>query len=124
MSADAIRRRLTTILAADVVGYSQLMSVDEEGTVRVLDAYREIIQDLVSKHGGRIFNTAGDAVFVEFTSAVEAVRCAISIQEELAVHNAETRPRPKLLTDRSLKEPDQNPRRRSRNGGGIALRSG
>lgn len=89
MIADTARRRLTTILAADVIGYSRLMAADEEATLNTLRVYRGVINDLVGKHGGRIFNTAGDAVLVEFTSAVEAVRCAISIQEDLAVRNAE-----------------------------------
>jgi len=82
-------RRLTTILAADVAGYSRLMAEDEEATLARLRAYRKVIDALVAKHGGRIFNTAGDAVLAEFGSAVEAVRCAVSIQEELAVRNAQ-----------------------------------
>jgi len=86
--ADAVRR-LTTILAADVAGYSRLMAADEEATLATLRTYRRIIASLVSKHGGRIFNTAGDAVLAEFASAVEAVRCAVSIQEELAVRNVQ-----------------------------------
>ncbi|WP_348640525.1 adenylate/guanylate cyclase domain-containing protein [Nitratireductor sp. XY-223] len=82
-------RKLTTILAADVVGYSRLMASDEERTLRNLRTYRGVFEEMISKHGGRIFNTAGDAVLAEFTSAVEAVRCAISVQEDLAVRNAE-----------------------------------
>jgi class 3 adenylate cyclase len=82
-------RRLTTILAADVAGYSRLMAEDEEATLARLRTYRKVIDALVAKHGGRIFNTAGDAVLAEFGSAVEAVRCAVSIQEELAVRNAQ-----------------------------------
>jgi len=83
------KRRLTTILASDVVGYSRLMATDEEATLAILRTYRAVIGDLVAKHGGRIFNTAGDAVLAEFGSAVEAVRCAISIQEDLAVRNSQ-----------------------------------
>ncbi len=82
-------RRLTTILAADVAGYSRLMAEDEEATLARLRTCRKVIDGLVAKHGGRIFNTAGDAVLAEFGSAVEAVRCAVSIQEELAVRNAQ-----------------------------------
>ncbi len=89
MNSDTISRKLTTILAADVVGYSKMMAADEEATLRTLRSYRTIIGDLLDKHGGRIFNTAGDAVLAEFNSAVEGVRCAISIQEELEVRNAE-----------------------------------
>jgi len=83
----ASTRRLTTILASDVVGYSRLMATDEEATLATLRTYRGVISELVAKHGGRVFNTAGDAVLAEFGSAVEAVRCAVSIQEELAVRN-------------------------------------
>ncbi len=86
------KRRLATILAADVAGYSALMAQDEEATVRTLRSYREIIDKLIARHDGRIFNTAGDAVLAEFGSAVEAVRCAITIQDELRVRNAELIP--------------------------------
>lgn len=89
MPETRVARKLTTIMAADVVGYSRLMTEDEEGTLRVFRGYRQIIDALIEKHGGRIFNTAGDAVLAEFSSAVEGVRCTISIQEELAVRNAE-----------------------------------
>lgn len=86
---DPLRRKLTTILAADAVGYSQLMAIDEEGTLDTLRAYLDLTQALVKKHNGRVFNTAGDAFLAEFGSAVEAVRCAISLQEDLAARNAE-----------------------------------
>lgn len=89
MNTDGIKRKLTTILAADVVGYSGMMAADEETTLRTLRTYRGVIDDLVARHDGRLFNTAGDAVLVEFGSAVEAVRCAIAIQEDLGVRNAE-----------------------------------
>ena len=89
MAAESINRKLTTILAADVVGYSRLMAADEEATHRTLTAYRAIIFGLLEKHQGRLVDTAGDSVLADFGSAVEAVRCAISIQEELAVRNAE-----------------------------------
>ncbi len=89
MKSDEVIRKLTTIMAADVVGYSKLMSEDEEGTLKTFRSYRKIIDGLIEKHGGRIFNTAGDAVLAEFNSAVECVRCTISIQEELNTRNAE-----------------------------------
>ena len=81
------KRKLTTILAADVVGYSRLMNENEERTLADLKTSRERIDTLISKHGGRVFNTAGDACLAEFGSAVEAVRCAISIQEDIGVRN-------------------------------------
>jgi class 3 adenylate cyclase len=84
-----LQRRLATILAADVVGYSRLMAEDEEEALHTLKAYRAVIDRLIARHEGRIFNTAGDSVLAEFGSAVEAVRCAITIQEELRVRNAE-----------------------------------
>ena len=89
MGTDDRRRKLTTILASDVEGYSRLMSEDEEATLAVLKDYRAVIFHLIDRHEGRVFNTGGDSVLAEFASAVEAVRCAISIQEELRVRNAE-----------------------------------
>ncbi len=89
MAEERVKRKLTTILAADVEGYSRLMSADEEATLKTLKTYREIIDSLIVKHDGRLVGTAGDALLVEFGSAVEAVRCAMSIQEDLAVRNAE-----------------------------------
>ena len=89
MESEGVKRKLTTILAADVEGYSRLMSADEEATLRVLKSYREIIDGLIGRHHGRIFGTGGDSVIAEFGSAVEAVRCAITMQEELRIRNAE-----------------------------------
>ncbi len=89
MAEERIQRKLTTILAADVEGYSRLASADEEATLRTLKSYRETIDRLITRHEGRIFGQAGDSVLAEFGSAVEAVRCAMSIQEELRVRNAE-----------------------------------
>jgi class 3 adenylate cyclase len=89
MTDDRQQRRLATILAADVFGYSRLSAENEEETLRTLKAHRAVIDRLIVRHEGRIFNTAGDSVLAEFSSAVEAVRCAIAIQEELRVRNAE-----------------------------------
>ncbi len=82
-----VKRRLTCILAADAVGYSSQMGNDEEGTIRVLSAHRAVIDGIIAFHGGRIMSTAGDSVLAEFTSAVEAVRCAVEIQEALKTRN-------------------------------------
>jgi len=79
----SIERKLATILAADVVGYSRSMATDEEGTVARLKGAREIIDNLIAAHHGRVFHTAGDSVVAEFTSPVEAVRCAAEIQRRL-----------------------------------------
>ncbi len=89
MEPESVKRKLTTILAADVEGYSRLMSADEEATLKTLKSYREIIDGLIGKHDGRIFGTGGDSVIAEFGSPVEAVRCAITMQEELRIRNAE-----------------------------------
>jgi len=80
-------RRLVTILAADFVGFSRLMSRDEEGTARVLKAHRAVIDSIIELHGGSIFNTAGDSVLAEFSSPVQAVRSAVEIQEALRTRN-------------------------------------
>ncbi len=76
-----VKRRLTTILAADVESYTRLMRDNEEATLRTLSEYRG--------HDGRIFSIAGDSVLAEFGSTVEAVRCAISFQEEITARNIE-----------------------------------
>jgi class 3 adenylate cyclase len=82
-----LKRKIAAILAADVAGYSRLVALDEENTLRRLAAYREVFDDFVHRAGGRIFNTAGDSVMCEFASAVEATRCAIDIQESLRTRN-------------------------------------
>ncbi len=74
-----MQRRLAAILAADVVGYSRLMEVDEEGTFATLNACRQVIDELIAVHRGRVFGSAGDSVIAEFASPVEAVRCAIAL---------------------------------------------
>src|SRR3954454_9123174 len=79
-----IKRRLTTVLCADVHGYSRLMEADEAGTLAKLRRYRTAIAGLVERHEGRIVNTWGDAVIAEFASVVEAVQCAIEIQQEIS----------------------------------------
>jgi adenylate cyclase len=89
MNATDVKRKLAVILAADFENYSRLMHEDEEATLRTLGAYREIIDNLIVRHAGRIFSTAGDSVVAKFPSAIEAVRCGIAIQEELAPRNAE-----------------------------------
>jgi class 3 adenylate cyclase len=82
-----MKRKIAAIFAADIAGYSRLVAEDEEETLRRLAAYRAVTDDFIAKAGGRIFNTAGDAVLAEFPSAVEAVRCAIDIQESLRTRN-------------------------------------
>ncbi len=82
-----IKRKLTTILAADCVGFSRLMEENEELTLRNLKASRAIIDATISEFGGRIFHTAGDSVIAEFNSPVECVNAAIKFQKSLAERN-------------------------------------
>jgi adenylate cyclase len=83
-----MERRLAAILAADVVGYSRLMGEDEEATLLNLKAYRAIIDGLIGAHRGRVFGAAGDSVLAEFASPVEAVRCAVGVQQAMAARNS------------------------------------
>ncbi len=84
-----MERKLTAILSADVKGYSRLMGEDEEATIHTLTAYREVITPLIQQHHGRAVDSPGDNLLTEFASAVDAVRCAVEIQHELKVKNAD-----------------------------------
>ena len=96
----ASTRRLTAILAADVAGYSRLMGVDEEGTHERLRAHlRELVNPKVGEHRGRIVKNTGDGMLAEFSSIVDAVRCAAEVQRAMAERNAET-PEDKRITFR------------------------
>ncbi len=89
MAQQRVQRRLAAILAADVVGYSRLMGEDEEGTLARLKALRrEVFDPETKRHGGRVFKTTGDGALVEFPSAVNAVRCAIDLQQKMAGRGA------------------------------------
>jgi adenylate cyclase len=83
-----VERKLAVIFAADVAEYSRLMGLDEVGTLRTLQAYRAILDRLIDAHHGRIFNTAGDSVMADFASPVDAVECAVEVQEAIAKENA------------------------------------
>ena len=87
METPELERRLAAILAADVHGYSRLMGIDETATLETLSAFRRITDDLISKCEGRIANTAGDSVLAEFSTVLNAVRCAVAIQLALAGEN-------------------------------------
>jgi class 3 adenylate cyclase len=88
--AAATTRRLAAILAADVAGYSRLMGADEEGTLNRLKAHRrELVDPKIREHHGRIVKTTGDGMLVEFSSVVDAVRCAVEIQRAMVDRNAE-----------------------------------
>jgi adenylate cyclase len=83
-----MERRLAAILAADVAGYSRHTERNEEASTTTLSAYRAAVEESIAAHKGRIFTRAGDGVVAEFPSVVEAIRCAIEIQNEIAVRNA------------------------------------
>ena len=89
MTPDNLKRKLAAILSADVKGYSRLMEEDEEGTIRTLKAYLEVITGFIQQHRGHVVATGGDSILAEFTSVVDAVRCAVGIQEELKERNRE-----------------------------------
>src|SRR5262245_35776964 len=89
-TAERVERRLTAILAADVAGYSRLIGADEEGTLAELKALRRALVDpKIIEHRGRIVKTTGDGILVEFSSVVDALRCAVDVQREMAARNAE-----------------------------------
>lgn len=86
---ESYRRKLTAILHADVQGYTRMMAEDEETTLRTLTAYRKVMTDSSQQYNGRVIDSTGDSVLAEFGSAVDAVRCALAIQNELKMRNAE-----------------------------------
>src|SRR6185503_2160762 len=84
-----LERRLTAILAADIAGYSRLMGEDEEGTLRdLMTVDKEVLSLRTTQHQGRIFKRMGDGFLAEFPSVVEAMRCALAIQEDMAARAA------------------------------------
>ncbi len=88
MTTQEVKRKLAAILSADVKGYSRLMGEDEEWTVRTLSAYRGIMRGLIQQHRGRVVDAPGDNVLAEFASVVDAVQCAVEIQQVLRAKNA------------------------------------
>jgi adenylate cyclase len=87
MAPSSVERKLTTILCADVEGYSRLMGRDEVGTLETLRSHRAALAGLVERHRGRVVNTWGDGLIADFPSVVEAVRCAVEAQRELRARN-------------------------------------
>jgi adenylate cyclase len=93
MDVPGPERRLAAVLAADMVGYSRLMEVDENGTLARLKTHRiELIDPAIAKNRGRIIKTTGDGLLVEFQSVVDAVLCATEIQRRMALRNADVAP--------------------------------
>ena len=88
MTSEHLKRKLVAVLIADVKGYSRLMSMDEEATVRMLSSYKDAMDVLIRQHGGRVVDAPGDNLLAEFASVVDAVQCAVEIQKELRGRNA------------------------------------
>ena len=88
MSAERFRRKLRAILSADVKGYSRLMGEDEDSTIRTLGTYRQVMAGLIEQYRGRVVDAIGDNLLAEFSSAADAVQCAVEIQEELRARNS------------------------------------
>jgi adenylate cyclase len=89
MAEEGFKRKLTAILSADAVDYSRLMGEDEEGTVRTLKAYREVLSTLIHQHNGQVLDSTGDNLLAEFVSVVDAVQCAVAVQKEIKSRNDE-----------------------------------
>jgi adenylate cyclase len=93
VNSGRLERRLAAVLAVDVAGYSRLMGADERGTLEALKAHRrEVIDPAVAGHKGRIVKTTGDGILVEFASAVDAVTCAVAVQDKMAERNVSFEP--------------------------------
>ena len=88
MDSEQINRKIAVIFATDVVGFSTAMELDEDQTLKNFRACKNILEDLFNEHGGRIFNTAGDSILAEFSSAVSAVICASEFQKLVQERNA------------------------------------
>ena len=89
MADEGFKRKLTAVLSADAVGYSRLMAEDEAATVKTIASYREIMSTLVKQHRGRVVDSPGDNILAEFASVVDAVQCAVAVQNEFETRNAE-----------------------------------
>ena len=89
MNSRFYNRKISAIWSADVAGYSRLMGDDEEATVRTLTLYREVLSKLIRQHRGRVIDSPGDNLLAEFSSVVDALRCAWDVQQELVNRNAE-----------------------------------
>src|SRR5947209_13129278 len=91
-----MERKLAAIFSTDVKGYSRLMGEDEVATIRTITAYREVMASLIQQHRGRVVDSPGDNLLAEFASVVEAVQCAVAIQRELKIRNAELSPQRRM----------------------------
>ena len=96
MCTPEVKRKQAAILSGDVKGYSRLLAKDEAGTIRTLNAYKEVMTSLIQQHGGRVIDAPGDHVLAEFPNVVDAVKCAVEIQKELKNRNDEL-PEPRRM---------------------------
>ena len=97
MADGRVERRLSAIFASDVVGYSRLMGIDEEGTLARLNAVRrEFLEPKITEHRGRVVKRTGDGILIEFASAVDATRCAVETQHGMSLRNADIPPEKRI----------------------------
>ena len=97
MGNGRLDRRLSAILAADIVGYSRLMGIDEEGTMGQFKVHcADLFDPKLAQHHGRLVKTTGDGLLAEFASVVDALRCAVEVQRGMAERNAEVAPHQRL----------------------------
>ena len=89
MADEGFKRKLTAVLSADAVEYSRLMAEDETSTVKTIASYREIMSSLIRQHRGRVVDSPGDNMLAEFSSVVDAVQCAVAVQNEFETLNAD-----------------------------------
>jgi adenylate cyclase len=89
MDTQDFKRKLTAVFSADVAGYSRLMGEDEAATVRILEAYKQVMFSLIKQHRGRVIDSPGDNLLAEFASVVDAVQCGVAVQKELQSRNAD-----------------------------------
>jgi len=89
MADEGFKRKLTTIFSADVVGYSRLMEDNEEATIQTLSIYRNSMSTIIEQHRGRVVDMTGDNLMAEFSSVVDAVKCAVETQKEISERNAD-----------------------------------
>ena len=88
MAAEGVKRKISAIVSADVVGYSRLMEADEEATVRTVESYRKTVSSIIEQHDGRVIDAPGDNILAELGSVVDAVQCSVEIQHVIKAKNA------------------------------------
>jgi class 3 adenylate cyclase len=97
LASERVERRLVAILAADVTGYSRLTGLDEEGThARLQDHLRNLVEPKIAEHRGRVVKYTGDGLLAEFSSVVDAVRCALDVQRGMADRNTDVPPEKRI----------------------------